>query len=802
MSLTFAGPQILFSFGGAFLESTQELISTLVLGIPAATTNCQVVNNNVHDVQARNSVGIFADSSAHYVAENFSCNNGFFNYSLVEQPFIASQANARGVDNIDCSLTNPDTVEVINSKVDILLQGTDGGGCCPTEITAAGLAPTPTIITGDIIITNSGTYCLAKNTITPSLGIQISASNVVLDLGGHTLYGRISINNFVNAAQNITIKNGTIITNSSNFSIALGGASLLHPVTDIIIDNITFINGISNIATTGLPQLTNLTVTNCRFSNYGTRGISCSHQSTGVQIDNCYFQTNKSNTTGLFLSASSNSTITNNQFASTGNSNTLACSMEFCTNITVDNCVSQGALIGIQSKATNQVTIKNCSLVGAGSGVVDGKGFDLEKFSTPSNNISLINCSAVNFETGFYIDGITNITVENCLAQNNKIGFSDVSTLPLTINTGFIRLCTAEGNTQYGFYIPTTANSQIAYTENIAYNNGADYNPVGAPFNARLSSQCHDYLDNIRTDTTKDIYRACSVIENIAIEAWSIESKAEIISSKLDVPDACAATPITQPANSLIDSLATGNYCLATDIAATVSLTNPNICLCLNNRQLTGTLIVGAENACVSNGTIFAPAPTTALQAALAALTITTLGANAQISNVNIACQDTTAANVPGRTGIKISANNVTIHTCSIQSGSAGSNAAGGHGIECIAPCSHARIRETEIVATGTGNNALGGNGIQINADCASIEVRDCTFISTGTGTGGVGLAINDQHTTTIPFSSAIYNNFAYNAATTSPYIIRNKGFNSTSDGTNINGGTPGIYPNVYALNS
>jgi hypothetical protein len=50
----------------------------------------------------------------------------------------------------------------------------------------------------------------------------------------------------------------------------------------------------------------------------------------------------------------------------------------------------------------------------------------------------------------------------------------------------------------------------------------------------RTQSECHDYLDNIYDNGNGQIYRTCSVTELIAQECWSIESKAEVISSKID----------------------------------------------------------------------------------------------------------------------------------------------------------------------------------------------------------------------------------------------------------------------------
>ena len=77
--------------------------------------------------------GIAVDSSANYVAQNTSCNNDI-NYQYVDGAYVSSQANARGVANVDCSLTTSDEVtqikqetwsieskaEIISSKIDFI----------------------------------------------------------------------------------------------------------------------------------------------------------------------------------------------------------------------------------------------------------------------------------------------------------------------------------------------------------------------------------------------------------------------------------------------------------------------------------------------------------------------------------------------------------------------------------------------------------------------------------------------------------------------------------------------------------
>ncbi len=89
--------------------------------------DCIIKQNIVHGTtggaslaQCGNGVGIKADSTQNYIAENLSCHNDV-NYQDVETKYLASQENARGVYNIDCSRTEPDEINLIESKLDLLI---------------------------------------------------------------------------------------------------------------------------------------------------------------------------------------------------------------------------------------------------------------------------------------------------------------------------------------------------------------------------------------------------------------------------------------------------------------------------------------------------------------------------------------------------------------------------------------------------------------------------------------------------------------------------------------------------------
>ena len=310
------------------------------------------------------------------------------------------------------------------------------------------------------------------------------------------------------------------------------------------------------------------------------------------------------------------------------------------------------------------------------------------------------------------------------------------------------------------------ADSSVNYVaQNTSCNNDLNFQGVEPAY---LDSQANARgVDNVDCSLT-----TADEVSQILKEAWSIESKTEVISSKIDTFTPCQATPLFQPADSRIDLLTTDNYCFATDIAATVSIQAQNVNLCLNNRTLYGQLIIDAAAATISNGALYAPQPTDSADADSPALAITTQATGAQINNLTITCQNS-ADSLAGRVGMKVWGSNAYIKECSVQSGSAGAGQPGGNAIEIAPACQSARIRETDIVGTGSGRGAAAGNGINLDRGCANVEIRNCTFMSTGTGNSATGgLAIYDDSAAssrTDLYTSVIYDNFAYSTGNVPP---------------------------------
>ena len=157
-----------------------------------------------------------------------------------------------------------------------------------------------------------------------------------------------------------------------------------------------------------------------------------------------------------------------------------------------------------------------------------------------------------------------------------------------------------------------------------------------------------------------------------------------------------------------------GNYCLAMDMTATVSITAPNVCLDLNCRELTGRIIITAEDVTVKDGTVTTPAPTNNTDAEQAAIEISTAGTRAQLHNVAVEClnlADTSADidGINGRSAIDNAADAVQISNCQILAGN-------GQGITRILNSPGSEIilnKNTGMGGTGISN---AGAGLQISA--------------------------------------------------------------------------------------
>jgi parallel beta-helix repeat protein len=248
------------TLSGNTIQAVESLTTVSAYGVWIDGGNNAVLNDNsIAQVTTSNNVGVgvFVNQSNSYVASNvcYDCDSSF---TGVSPQFIDSQANARGVDNIDTNLTTPDQIEVISndqlppieSQVDLLSPVFDSlesrvdslSGCADIPVSAPGTLST------------SGSYCLA-DTINGTL--SITGTDISLCMNEHTVNGgMLSI-----SGDRVMVSNGTVRNNSVASGVYVTG-------------NNCFFNNIRSIANqTGfeLSGCQNNMVSNCS-------AISCSRE--------------------------------------------------------------------------------------------------------------------------------------------------------------------------------------------------------------------------------------------------------------------------------------------------------------------------------------------------------------------------------------------------------------------------------------------------------------------------------------------------------------------------------------------
>lgn len=317
--------------------------------------------------------------------------------------------------------------------------------------------------------------------------IQISANDVVVDLGEHSLLqnsdntqtGLCGIIVAPNV-QNVVIKNG-IIENLSGVGIIIGEGAQVT-IEDLVINNCA-LGGIQFNGSASNP-IDQSFIRNCRISNCCQLPASQSALSlaycTNIHIDNCYFNNNGQTTNNLdVINLTSCSQCELNTCLINGNAGSLLngihlinSSLNLFDNCQITNNYAQSnAFIGFASDASNYGHIfKNCLVQGNGS-----DGGEVSGFSAHSNSACTFeNCRvSTNQATavssiiyGFKIYNSQSIHLNKCFALNNS-------------NTG------PNGNS-YG--ILWHNNSQSYLTDSVAENNSAVNQGYGM-----LINLCHNY---------------------------------------------------------------------------------------------------------------------------------------------------------------------------------------------------------------------------------------------------------------------------------------------------------------------
>lgn len=340
--------------------------------------------------------GFTTDDPANQFYSNVACNNGTnYDLNVVSAP-VRSPFNMRGVQNVDCADTTPDSVEIILSEI---------GSC-------GGCSVTPILVDAPITLTTPGRYCLAvdfNNTIT------ISGTSVTLDLNGHT----------------VNVPAGTagilIATNSTDIRVKNGF---------IKGDGATSIYGIQVEQTTDV-RIEDVTCEGCTNAGIFLDGS----QRTFVNRVNC-----NQNATGLVGLIDLDTVILNSSF--TNNAANTGMSLLSSQRLFVQQCVVDLNTTGIFLDTVLSGEIAECVLnANTSTGI----------FTVNSSNIVIRSCSAQgqtggSVGSGFFVSLGTTICLFNCAATLHDVGFR----IDLNANTVLMRECSANANSTYGFLNQST----------------------------------------------------------------------------------------------------------------------------------------------------------------------------------------------------------------------------------------------------------------------------------------------------------------------------------------------------------
>ena len=256
-----------------------------------------------------------------------------------------------------------------------------------------------------------------------------------------------------------------------------------------------------------------------------------------------------------------------------------------------------------------------------------------------------------------------------------------------------------------------------------------------------------------------------SVIE-ILDKTCHIESQQDTIESKIDELGACGFTSLTSADVSAgaIALSTSGNYCLAEDITADITISASNITLDLNQRELTGTIATSGfiDNVIIRNGFVDAPAPTATPSTAINVGSFSFKGLSFPlIENITISCADSDV--IQGRNGITVGSGGCIIKNCVIEaggiSGTPTTTIRGGHSIR-LAPGTHSSI-DGCIILSGQGGSlgntvsvaGSGGAGISME-NCLGATISNCAIktregglafgaASQTGGNGGAGISVS-----------------------------------------------------------
>jgi len=348
---------------------------------------------------------------------------------------------------------------------------------------------------GTYTISSPGRYAVVENLTAPALAttINITASNVYLDLNGFTINGAGGGANIIDATSgtsNIYIGNGVLINAPSI------GVNIRNNTTNVVLENIQATNSSSGVGFQ-IQDTNTCFLINCATANNATAGASLNTVER-VIINN--FSSDADAAIGISLLDSSNVQIKDVSIFASGthgisfSGTTSAVSLE---NFEIFEPASNGINI---ASGIFAICIENGCIIHPASDAVNLAG--------NNEDISIINVNVNNADNGFaFGDNCINIILDGCLAEkclsagftatdmgnsswlncssdfNGSNGFSIDSTG--TNNTDFrnqnilIDSCTAKGNGLNGFVLGQNNQLSVCTLQNCValQNGGSDFTP-------------------------------------------------------------------------------------------------------------------------------------------------------------------------------------------------------------------------------------------------------------------------------------------------------------------------------------
>ncbi len=330
-----------------------------------------------------------------------------------------------------------------------------------------------------ITISTSGAYCLSEDLISGK-NITIDASDVYLDLNGHTISNVLPLGSAIRMTQGqqrITIANGTI----DSCLIGIDGSQNENvTISDVRISNV--ITGI------GLQSTSNIFISNISISQFNDYGIILSECSY-AQMKNCIIQNFTQPTVGTGYAFQAR-----NQTAQL-----VKLAISDCTAIGDQGSGSvAGFFINNLNTDPSIIVFKNCI----------SKNFNSYGFRCASENSSIPiicqNCTASNnLQAGFYISCSAG-TFQNCIANKNNIGFYGIGTVtPSTtgMNDCLLENCNAHDNVASGFDFTTVGPNNVvknclATNNNVGFNTASD-NTALYYFNTAIFNTTNNFSNTL-----------------------------------------------------------------------------------------------------------------------------------------------------------------------------------------------------------------------------------------------------------------------------------------------------------------